>query len=291
MSHSIKSFFKQPLVQLVALGALVFGVSSWLNAGTGAQADRVVVITAAEVEAQRATWEARWGRPPTEQELQGTLDQLVREQVLAREALNMGLDEDDVVIRRRLVQKVEFLTDGLANLQQPSEQDLRSYYAERKDEYQFPAQVTFAHVFFSPDSRGATQAEADARAALDAIRAGGVSLEGALDMGDRIMLETAYEAHSPAQVRRVFGLEFTDALFAIGEAGWHGPIRSGYGAHLVFLQEWVAAEEPAWELVAPQVEADWRLERQTEARDLMYSTVLEQYTVVVEDPEQPAGQR
>jgi parvulin-like peptidyl-prolyl isomerase len=291
MGQSIKSFFKQPLVQLVALGGLVFGVSSWLDAGSGAQADRVVVITVAEVEAQRATWEARWGRPPTEQELQGTLDQLVREQVLAQEAIRMGLDKDDVVIRRRLVQKVEFLTDGLATLQQPSEQDLRSYYAERKDEYQFPAQVTFAHVFFSPDSRGATRAEADARAALDAIRAGGVSLEGALEMGDRIMLEPAYQAHSPAQVRRVFGQEFTDALFAIGETGWHGPIASGYGVHLVFLQDWVAAEEPAWELVAPRVEADWRLQRQTEARDLMYSTVLEQYTVVVEDPEQPAGQR
>ena len=282
LTRSVGKLLREPLVQFVFIGALLFGANALFINGVGKDAGRVVRISATDVLMQKAVWEAQWRRPPTQSELDGLIDQLVRERVLAREAVVMGLDEDDMVIRRRLAQKVEMLTQGLADLQQPSADELRSYYIANREQYQLPARMSFSHVFVNPDERGAQTVPA-AQQILATIRSSGTPVQDAIALGDRFMLQRYYPAQSPAQVQRLFGSFFADSLFATSESGWHGPLASGYGLHLVFVHERVDASEPPWDDIEPRVLEEWRSQRRTDATEGFYTNLLSSYQVIIEE--------
>jgi hypothetical protein len=272
---------REPLVQLVVLGAalyLVYGVASgFFSADTG----RRIEITAADISLLAQTFQGQWQRPPTEEELRNLVEARVREEVLYREALAVGLDKDDLVVRRRMVQKMELLSENLALLADPTDQELRSFFVEHEDDYLVPALVSFSHVYFNLDQRGA-EAEQDALRVLQELRAEDPQPRRAPDRGDRFMLQYDYSLLSPLDVQRQFGAQFADALFELAP-GWQGPIASGYGLHLVNVIRRVEPRVPEYEEVRDQLISDFNRMRRDRANEALYQGLLEGYQVTVDD--------
>jgi hypothetical protein len=270
----------EPLVHFVVLGVLIFAVYGLLPEAEDANQSRITV-TAQDIERLRTLWERQWGRPPTQEELSGLVESHVREQVLYVEALKMGLDRDDTIVRRRMVQKMEFLSEGVTNTAEPPAEELDEFWRRNAARYAVPAKVSFSHVYFSRDRRG-TRAEGDARAALSLL----ASSNGAEDpsrLGDPIMLQYDHRLRTQREVAEMFGAEFAEAVFQTEVARWRGPIESAYGLHLVRVSERTEPRTPPLAEVRERVVTDWRHERRQQANQSFYENLRQQYEIVIED--------
>jgi len=277
----MKAWWREPMVAFVGIGTILALVWVVVSGALATDAGRAIAIDEGEIELLASTFERQWQRPPTEEELRGLVDARVREEVLYRQALAMGLDRNDVVVRRRMVQKVELLTQDLATMGDPPEEELRAWFTQRAEDYRVPPLVSFRHVYFNEDRRGAA-AEADAEALLASIRAGEVSDARALESGDRFMLTAEYRLRSPEEIAREFGTRFADALVPV-EPGWHGPIRSGYGLHLVQVTEREEGRIPEYERVRDRVLTDYQRERRERANELLYEGLRKEFDVTVDE--------
>ncbi len=280
-------FLREPLVHFAVLAAVLFAILSEPDAPDTASDDSRIVISGAEVERMALSWTQRWQRPPSEDELTGLVREAIREQVLYREAMALGLDRDDVVIRRHLRQKYEFVTQDLAYETDPDEATLRAFYDAQPDRYAQSAQVSFSQILFSTDRRGAT-AETDAALALADLRTA-TAPEAADLLGDATSLPSGFEGMSAVEVEAVFGPDFAAALLGLEPGRWSGPITSGYGLHLVWLAEKVAGGSIAFDAVRQRVKDDWVYEQRLAANDAIFLKLIDRYEVVVE-PMAPAGQ-
>ncbi|MBW2577385.1 MAG: peptidyl-prolyl cis-trans isomerase [Deltaproteobacteria bacterium] len=155
---------REPLLHFLLIGAAIYGLYGAFAETAPEETDKTIVVSSAEVEWMQTSWQKRWNRPPTPEELDGLIQQYIRETVLYREALTMGLNQHDQVIRRRLAQKLEFLAKDLVALTPPADEELVAYFDANKDRYQEPVLYTFTQVFFNPDKRGnATQCDTGRR--------------------------------------------------------------------------------------------------------------------------------
>jgi peptidyl-prolyl cis-trans isomerase C len=266
---------REPLIHFLAIGVVLFVAQR-------AAPDRdAITVGAAEIAALQARWTQQRGRPPTVQELNGLIESRIREEVLYREALAMGLDRDDVIVRRRLAQKLEFLITDAAVGGAPDEAALRTFFEAKQERYAEPARRSFRHVYFSVDRRG-DHAVADAESALAELT--GVDPPSASDLGDGFMLGHDFARLSETEVARQLGSRFASALFAIEADGWQGPIRSGYGLHLVRIDAWIEARPAELEAVRSAVERDYLAERAREVDEQAYERLRARYEVMVEKP-------
>jgi hypothetical protein len=271
---------KEPLVHFLLLGALLFGLSAVLGDRTaGAEVDKITV-TEDDIRWLSSAWARQWRRPPTREELDGLIRNHIREEILYREALDMGLDRDDTIIRRRLVQKIEFLTEDLIDQIDPSEDELRDYFDENLDTYRIPERRTFTHIYFSVDRRG-DDAPADAEAELSRLRARSQPPERAPELGDRFMMQYDYPRRSQAEVAQHMGREFAQALFDLAPGEWQGPVRSGYGVHLVRISAVDDSVVPEFSQVADRVRDDLQRQRRETANEAFYSGLKQRYEIVV----------
>jgi hypothetical protein len=271
---------REPLVHFVALGAVLFLVYAVVSGVFASDASRRIEITESEVQFLAETWQRQWQRPPTEEELQGLVQARVREEVLYREALAVGLDQNDVVVRRRMVQKMELLSQDLALLADPTDQELQAFFLERQEEYRVPPRISFSHVYFNPDRRGVAL-EDDARRALAELREGRLPPQRAPELGDRFMLPYDYARLSPLEVQQQFGSRFAEALFEL-EQGWHGPIVSGYGLHLVNVGERVESRIPEYAEIRDRLVTDYNRMRSERAKNALYEGLLANYDVEID---------
>lgn len=282
------SFFgqilREPLLHFTILAGVLFVLLSEPNAPDTAPQDSRIVIPAAEVERLATAWTQRWQRPPTEAELAGMVQEAIREQVLYREAKALGLDRDDVVIRRHLRQKYEFVTQDLAYDIEPDEATLRAYHAAQPDRYAQSARMTFSHILFRMDRPGV---EADAAQALTDLQTA-TSPEAADLLGDATSLPSAFEQISAVEVEAMFGPDFAAALMGLDTGRWSGPVTSGYGLHLVWLSERVSGGPLAFDAVRQRVKDDWVYDQRVAANEAIFARLLERYEVVVE-PAAPAA--
>ena len=278
---------REPWVHFLVLGIALFALSAVLSDRGEDDSSQRIDITAAEIEWLSRNWEARWQRPPTETELRGLVDDYIRQEVLYREALKMGLNRDDEIIRRRMVQKIEFLTEDLAAQAQPSEAELQSYYQENLDKYRFPERRSFTHIYFNVDQRGdaVVQAAEQTRARLLASPAS----ENYAELGDRFMLPHDYAAQSEAEVARQFGQRFAAALFEVEPMEWQGPIPSGYGLHLVRVTEVWEGSLPDLDMVRSDVLRDYSTELRDQVREAMFSSLATQYEITIDEEAIRAG--
>lgn len=277
LSERLGRFSREPLVHFLFLGALLFGLFQWRGGGPGS--DRIV-ITPGQVDAIIAGFARTWQRPPTEQELKAQLDDYVREEIAARAAMAMGLDREDTVIRRRLRQKYEFLAEDTVDLAPPTDAELQAWLDDHPESYRTAPQVAFRQVYLSPERRGASL-EADALA----LRARLATLRGdePLDAwGDRLTLPTDLPPTARDEVARLFGDEFAEAILKVAPGRWEGPIRSGYGWHVVFVREREEGRLPTLAEVRPQVEREFTVDRRRRQLDAVYEKLLEGYRVVIE---------
>lgn len=281
MKTALRRLLREPLLHFLALGALLFAFYGWLNGGAiGGDDSREIVVSRGQVDSLKAQFERVWQRPPNAEELNSVIDGWVREEVFYREGLAMGLDRDDLVVRRRVVQKIEFLADGEAPVA-PTDAQLQAWLDQHPDDYRVDPVYTLAQVYFDP-SRRADRLDADVAAARRAL------LAGRQAAGDTTMLPASMERATGAQVSRIFGDEFEQALrtLPVG-AGWSEPLRSGFGLHLVRL----SAREPGRTATLADaraaIERDWLRARADAAKKDFYAKARASYTVRVEGSDAP----
>ncbi len=243
--------------------------------------DRRIVISAGEVEWLRDSWKKRWSRPPTVEELDGIVRAYLRELVLSREAVAMGLDKDDTVIRRRLAQKLEFLSQDLVELTSPSDDELAAYMNENVARYEAPAVATMTQIFYDPDKRDDQVLEEAERQKniLNALEFDPDHMNG---LGDSFFLQKYYPERSQSEIARLFGGGFAESVSDLPVATWSGPILSGYGVHLVYIHDLQAAVPPALDEVREKILQDWKDEKRKELSDSYITNLLAQYDVKVE---------
>lgn len=283
--NHLRRLLREPLIHFLLLGWLIFVGLSDADLSDPTIEDNRIVLTGGDVDRLTEAWTKQWQRPPTEAELDGLIAEAVREQVLYREALALGLDRDDVVIRRHLRQKFEFLTQDLAYPTEPDEATLQVYHKAHADQYARAAKVTFSQIFFSEDRRGAA-AEADAAQTLAGLHAAPGPQTADL-LGDATSLAFSFTALDAAEVEAIFGPDFAAALAEMQPGRWAGPIASGYGLHLVWLSERVPGASLPFDEVRQKVKEDWVYEQRTAANEAVYRTLLDRYDVVVEPPSSP----
>jgi hypothetical protein len=278
---SLTRFFREPLVHFVAIGAALFLFFQWGGGGSGPTSHRIV-LTAGQIEHLAASFAQTWQRPPVETELKGLIDDWVREEIAAREAMAMGLDRDDTIIRRRLRQKLEFLMEDDAAATPPTEADLQAWLDAHAAVYAVEPEISLCQVYVSVDRRGAA-AEADAARLLAELRTLGP--DAAVEtLGDPLMLPQDLERISTGEIGRTFGEEFAQGVMAAPVGRWSGPVRSGFGLHLVLVRERTAARQPALDEVRPAVERDVLADRRRRQLAATYEALVAKYTVVIERP-------
>lgn len=271
---SAKSSFhwlRDPLWVFVAIGVLLF----WLDARRATD-DLQIAVTDADVERLTAQWQAQTGRDPSETELDGLIDQFVEEEVYYREALTYKLETNDTIIRRRLVQKLTFLTEDVANSAEPSEDELRNFYNDRKDNYRQPQKYSFRHIYFSRDRR--EDAARDAQAELDRLSASS-SQDTQSPEGDPFMLQSNFAERSAREIASTFGVGFAEALPELPLNAWSAPVGSAYGHHLVYMHSLTESYTPDFEAVANRVANDYATDQRKQANNKFKEALLEKYTV------------
>ena len=239
-----------------------------------------VEVTSADIEWIRSSWEARMKRQPTQQELTGLINRFIRDEILHREALAMDLDDRDLVIQRRLVQKLTFVFEDLAETLEPADDELKNYMRENQEKYRIPEMISFTQVYFNPDKR--KDVLADAKTVLAHLELAGKGPEEAVSLGDAIMIDSTFRQKSPDEVARMLGKEFADELFSIDEKGWQGPIVSTFGLHLVYISDHIASKMPEFENIRKNVQYDFMYDRKKEIIDGAYNAAKSRYTILVE---------
>jgi parvulin-like peptidyl-prolyl cis-trans isomerase-like protein len=222
-----------------------------------------------------------WRRPPTAQELQGLVDDYIREEVFYREGRAAGLDRDDVVIRRRVRQKMEFLAEDMTPAE-PSEEELAAYLASHPDRFRTEERLTFHHVFLSASRRGDAM-ENDAKQLANALALGGAA-ESVASLGDPFLLGEEFRSLSHNDVARTFGEDFAKQISIVEQGRWHGPIPSGFGLHFVFVDERTPGNLPPLDAVRQAVQKEWLHDRRLEAEQTLYRKLRNRYEIVVEAP-------
>jgi hypothetical protein len=277
----MKRILHEPLLHFVLLGAAIFAAYSLVSQRAGNEPGHIV-ITAGQVAAIELGFTRTWHRPPTREELAALLRDRVREEVYYREAMALGLDQDDTIIRRRLRQKLEFLTDDVVDQAQPTDAELQAYLTAHPDPFRGQMEFTFSHVYLNPDTHGEHLARDTAALLAQLNRAGGEVDVSAL--GDRFLLERTFAAVPATEVAQQFGEPFARKLGEVSPGQWQGPIDSGYGAHLVFVSDRTEGRVPRLADVRDAVSREWDNARRLAANGKLYEEMLTRYAVTIEAP-------
>ena len=290
MKLTTNKWLQEPLVRFLIIGAAIFAINAWVN-NSDQGAKPSVDITAADIDRLRTLWQRKWQRPPTHAELQGLVNAEIREEILYREALAMGLDKDDTIVRRRMAQKLKFLTEDLMALKDPNNEELMNYYEKHADKYREPARLSFTHIYFSSDRRG-FNAEADAQQALLNLNAkGGSPVDAGQALGDRFMLDSNYDQLTIPDIARLFGGKFANALEKLPQGGWQGPVTSGYGVHLVYITEHIPGRLPDLAEVRDAVSRDYQQQKREAANQAFYARLKQRYNISIDQTALEAKQQ
>lgn len=273
---------REPLVHFLLLAGLIFGVYGALSGKV--VPEESIDVTRAKVEQMATIFARTWQRPPTQDELKGLIDDYVTEEIYVREAMRLGIDKDDTVIRRRLRMKMEFLNDAEAEATPATDADLTAYLAAHPDKFREPPRVAFEQVYLNPETRGAA-VQADAATILSSLRKDAAFAARA---GDPTLLPPALPLTDRQGIAQLFGDDFAAAVATLAPGDWQGPIASGFGLHLVRVTGQEAGRLPALDAIRPQVEREWLNERRETAARQRLDELLKRYKVTVE-PFTPAA--
>lgn len=284
----MKRLLREPLVHFLLLGGLLFLYFEW-RGGSGGPGSSRIVVTPGLVQHLSSGFTRTWQRPPTEAELKGLVDDYVKEEIATREAVGMGLDRDDTIVRRRLRQKLEFLVEDAVSASAPSDAELAAWLQRHPESFPAEPQLSFRQVYVSQTGRGGGAAAAEAGKLLVRLRAKGMDAKTD-GLGDASMLPTELPLSPLREVERSFGSGFAQVLLAIQPGRWSGPVESPYGLHLVLVRERTLGSRPALAEIRPQVERELLAERRKQELDSFYERLLQRYTVTIEKPQPPPPQ-
>ena len=280
-SSLLKYLVREPLVHFLLLGALIFGAFKIISGATIEPGK--ILITQGRIESFETAFGRTWRRPPTASELEELIRDYVREEVFAREAVALGLDKEDTIIRRRLRQKLEFVSEDVAAHAEPTDEQLRAYLKAHPEAFRGDRRFTFSQVYLDPQRRGANLAS-DAAQILAQLRRSG-SKADIEALGDSLMLEQEFKSLPASEAVKQFGENFAAKLSEMQAGQWQGPIESGFGVHLVFMNERTDGALPALEQVRAEVRREWSNARRMEANEKFYQILRQRYVVTIERPE------
>jgi hypothetical protein len=274
----LSKVLREPFVHFVLIGAAVFGLYALVSEQSGKPQDRIVV-TEGRVQQLAQVFAKTWQRPPNSEELRGLIDSYVKEEVYYREALKLGLDRDDTLIRRRMQQKMEFVTEPADELLRADDATLQAYLDAHRDEFRVEPRFAFEQVFLkSAKTDEAPLARAEQMlAVLRASPADGVPP----DAGDPTLLPGEMPLSPLSGIARNFGEPFAAKLTDLPEKEWAGPIRSPYGLHLVRVTERLDGYDTNLAEVRGAVDQKWRTAKRDEFQALAYDQMLAEYEVVL----------
>jgi PPIC-type PPIASE domain len=277
-SGLVRRWAHEPLLHFLLIGGLLFAVFGG-RGGAGPSSNRIV-ITSGQIDSLAKGFAGVWLRQPREQELKALIDDFIREEIASREALAMGLDRDDTIIRRRLRQKVEFLTEDSSSASPPTDAELQRWLDHHPDHFRAEPRVSLRQVFLNP-ARGQEAVRRDVKRLLSRLSTAGAgaNIEG---LGDRLMLPGEMPLSARGEVARVFGAGFADEVLKLEPGRWVGPIESGYGLHLVLVGARVEGRLPSLEEVRPIVQREVLAERRTAELKAMYDRLLERYRITIQ---------
>jgi hypothetical protein len=267
---------REPLLHFLLLGAMLFGAHGFLSDERATQPGNIV-ITQGRIEALIAAFTRTWQRPPTASEREGLIRDYIREEVYVREAIALGLDQDDMVIRRRLRQKLEFVSEDLTARAEPTDGQLRAYLTAHPDAFRVEPRFTFRQIFLSRHRRG-DKLSRDAARLLTGLRQG----TDPDTVGDVSLLDQMYEGLPASLVAAQFGDHFAASLSELPSGEWRGPVSSTYGTHLVLIDDRTDSRLPALQEVREVVRRDWANAQRAESNEKYYQALLRRYTVTVE---------
>ena len=269
------NLLREPLLHFLIIGAVLFGVYQWTS-GEEAASDEIIVSTG-QIASLQAIFSQTWQRRPTVDETQALVNEYIRDEVLYREGIAMGLDRDDAIVRRRIRQKMEFVADLTGDLQ-PTDSELQAFVAEHPDRFSGEPSVSFIQVYFPAGAKAASEAEIERlRLALnegtsDASTAGSAFLAGS-DFRDLTISEVA----------QTFGADFAASIDKATPGAWIGPVASGYGKHLVRVLDRVEAREAPFEQIRDAARREWLHARKLAADNALYQELRSRYVIKVED--------
>jgi peptidyl-prolyl cis-trans isomerase C len=284
MRLRIRGWLREPLLHFALIGAALFILHLLVAPPRPEAPGSRIELTEDDLRQIDLTWRAKWQRPPTPAEWRDLVDEKVREEVLYREALAMGLDQDDAIVRRRLGQKLEFLMEDVSSIRDPTTAELEAWFKRNAAQFALPGLVTFCHYYFSPDVRG-QRAAADAARALTALKPGPSCSSSNTALGDRFPDQDYYAERSPDEIASTFGTQFSQSLFKLQPGSWQGPVESGFGWHLVRVEALTPGRVPAFnEVDREQVQSAWLDSRRAESKRNAFDAMRAKYTVVLPEP-------
>ena len=269
----------EPLLQFIVMGVLLFAGYRLVHPERPAKVEgNRIELTADDVRQLEIVWTAQWHRAPTPDELQGLVESRVREEILYREALALGLERGDTIIKRRLAQKMEFLADDVSAVRTPSVEELRAWYSRNSARFADPGRRSFRHLYFSADRRG-DRAQQDATRALVKLGRTPADATALSAIGDAFMFQEHYADRTPEQVAAIFGSHFAEAVRQLPVGTWQGPIESGLGWHLVLVTSATPGRVPAFDEIEAEIQAAWMEDQRSEARRRAFDVMKARYEV------------
>lgn len=274
----LKILFREPLLHFLLIGGLLFLLYDFQNEDI---ANDRITVSEADIDRLISLWEKKRQRLPTQLELQALIDQHIRDEVMYREALAMGLDKNDSVVRKRLAQKIEFITSDIAASIEPSDKELIDYLKTHPDKFETPAQISFEHIYFNNDKRG-VKAESDAQQLLIKLKSTETSIDTRM-AGDPFMMGYQHDKINEHDVSRLFGKNFASSLFLLETNVWQGPVASGYGFHLVRINNKTPSKTAELSTVRDKVLIEWQADRRQTLNKAFYENLRQRYDIVIEN--------
>ncbi|MGB8156566.1 MAG: peptidylprolyl isomerase [Pseudolabrys sp.] len=280
---------REPLLQFLVLGAVLFAVYGLVAKRSGETPEKIVV-SASQITNLGDGFTQTWRRPPSKEELDGLIENYIRDEVFYRAGRAAGLDRDDAVIRRRVRQKMELLAEEIA-VPEPTEEQLGAFLASNPERFRSEDRLTFRQVFLNPSRRTGT-IDRD----LEQVRAALSSADTAKDevgLGDPFLLSEEFRAVSLRDTAGTFGESFARQVFAAEQGRWQGPIASTYGLHFIFIDERTKGGVPSLDAVRTAVGREWANARRIEAEQKLYQSLRDSYEIIVEGvpSRTPAGRQ
>jgi parvulin-like peptidyl-prolyl isomerase len=235
-------------------------------------------------------FQSQWRREPTTEEFRLLVEQKVQSEVLYREALALGLDKNDEIVKRRMAQKMQFLAEDVAAAREPTTAELKVWYAKNSDKFAMPKRVSFRHLYFSPDRRG-KKAPDDAAKLLAQLTGQPQAVKLAESSADPFMFQEYYRDRAPDYLGKEFGPQFARSVEKLTEGSWQGPIESGFGWHLVFVDTVIPRRVPEFEEIEGDVKTAWLAEQKVVAWDKAYQEMRAKYKVLLPRPPEENGKK
>lgn len=286
---SIKRVLHEPLVHFLVLGMLLFVAYRLVSPPGSSEARGEIIVTQGQIDNLISGFSKAWRRAPTPDELAGLIRDHVQEEIYCREAMALGLDKDDTVIRRRLRQKMEFISEDLAADREPSDAELAAFLTTHPDSFRSEPRFTFRQVFLDPEKHGVMLAH-DAAQILSQLNGAGSDADPAA-AGDPFLLDSAFTSITSGDIARQFGPRFLARVKDLEPGRWQGPVESGFGMHLVLVTERVDGRMPALAEVRDAVRREWGDARRVKANEDFYRKLLARYTVRIETADRATPQQ